>query len=267
VRIGAIKVHRDFGDSAQAKFVEYDRDAFLRSVSIFGMPPFGTCTVNPQTYLSIFTEPESDMDERMLSDPRGLVNRLLDAGPQLSATNIASYHTLNPEIDLTMRANGAGAYYGTFFDPTHPRSAEVLLGGSLQVKGPGGSDVGVFHADQRFGDDPQHAGTWAASGSENWIPGEPSPELLWTYAGGVPLGPETYSEIQLLGGQVMLCTVAPGIGKFQVPGFVTLGIALRGSDGSAYIHTVGPHIGLSYLPVRFTAQGIDIGVFFSRSYN
>ena len=53
---------------------------------------------------------------------------------------------------------------------------------------------------------------------------------------------------------------------FQVPGFVTLGILLRRQDGSTYIDALGPHIGAAYPPAHFTADGIDIGVFFSRNF-
>jgi uncharacterized protein (TIGR03437 family) len=270
VRVGAIKVIRHSGDEVQAKFVEYGQEAFLQSVSIFGMPPYGTCTVNINRQLSIFTEPGSEMDDRRLSDPRGLVSRLLDAGPRLQMKNTAAVPTgrFDPVIISPMFSNGAGAYYGVPMDPFRPRIEEVLYVGSLQVTGPGGQDVAAFEADQKFPTVVEYPATlWAGMVTDNWVPGEPSPELLWSEGAGLPVRGEKYSEIEFItGGQVMLCAVPPGTSRFQVPAFVTLAIALVRPDGSAYIEPRGPVVGFAYPPAHFSADGIDIGIFFSHNF-
>lgn len=266
VRLGVISVRRYDSDFAQAKFVQYERAALLQSVSVFGMPPFGTCTVNPQSHLGVFTLPQTYMDERRLADPAPIVPRRLDAGAQLQAQNVPAVQIGLTDTRSTMLANGPGTYYGGFLDRSRPRTLEVLDPGLVDVTGPGGGEVGSFQAEQQFASDPKYSELWPSLRSDNWVPGKPSPELLWSQTGH-PIPAEQYSEILMaMGDQVMVCSVAPGTGKFQVPGFVTLSIALRAPDGSTYIPTLGPHIGLAYLPTRFTADGIDIGVFFSRNF-
>src|SRR5260370_31817584 len=106
VRLGAVNI--DDG-VAQAKFVEYDREILLSSVSIFGMPPFGTCTVNVQTVNPLITQGEAAMDSRLLTDPPGITGRLLNVGQMLRA----SEHPPNAP-PLEIRANAPDLYYGCF---------------------------------------------------------------------------------------------------------------------------------------------------------
>lgn len=262
VRVGAIAVIRDPSDLdwITAKFEEYDRDVFLRSVSIFGNPPFGTCTVNARDSISFIdqTDPYS-VNELGLSEPPGSGGRFLDAGNQLDAVNTASFSTAVPVISTTMK-RGFADYSGVFRDPVFPRQVAPLRFGTVQVTGTGGRHVGAFQATQIFGSglivDPD-----ASTPGRKWLPGEPSPEFLWH-----PAPPGKYAVFKYYGsGQTFLCTVAPGVGSFRVPAFVTLAFAEAAADGSPYVNIVTESWGLEYLPVRFSAPGIDIGVFYSRN--
>jgi uncharacterized protein (TIGR03437 family) len=247
VRVGVINI--DTG-VAQAKFVEYDRDTLLSSVSMFGMPPFGTCTVNVQSLHPFITQDQAPMDSRFMADPPGITGRLLDVGQALGVSRDQS-----PLVLFLMRANVPGLYYGS-----PPRGVGVY--GLTEVFGTG-VDVQSMSAKQNVPLEwPLSASRWD---SQHWVPGEPSPEITWFFSDDGPKYSQIYSEIHQTSSHVLVCPVAPGVRKFQVPGFVTLALALRNDqDGSTYIPS-GGGVGALALPARFSAEGLDLGVFFARA--
>ena len=234
-------------DVGSGNFFRFDYNTLIRSSSV-AQPPAGACTV------STFG------GQNAPTDPALALITPLDAGGSLAVTGPKGAKTLARTLPGNYSATlGGGGIPGLPSIPGVPAAQpEYLDPGQYTVTGTGGADVGAFTAQLTM---PQPV-TWTNAASIANV--ARNQNLLITWTGGVAddfviVSGSSFQTTPQAGGFLIFYERA-GAGQLTVTYWVlsTLPISATISGVGTGQLSVGS---ASSNPPRFTASGIDIGVF------
>jgi hypothetical protein len=170
-------------DSGAGVFYRIDYNALIRSSTVAGQPPEGSCSV------STFG------GEDPPADPVAATLTPLDAGPSLTVSGPRGQKTMTRTQPGTYTAELGG---GTSFPGLPPPQPDYLEPGEYTVTGPGGSTVGPFTARTQ-----DLTVTWTG-GTAN--------ELVYIFGGSARSNPTV--------GGFFVCYERAQAGRFSIPSWV-----------------------------------------------
>ncbi len=229
-------------DMAVAMFVRYDYAALIAAQGLGGYSTVGACVV-------------SQFTGEGASDP--VVPAGLDPGAQLSLTGPGGVRAI-PGV-----AGQRGDYGATLGQDMGFGMPNLFLApGFYTATGPGGADVGPFNATMTV---PQ-ALNWTNQASITSVNRTRPLQVTWT--GGPPggvvfiMGSSAIST-PLQAGASFVCLAQSNAGQFTIPAMVLS--ALPASETQQGMPTGQLSLGAASPPVRFTAPGLDVGMFTNSS--
>jgi uncharacterized protein (TIGR03437 family) len=224
-------------DSGAGSFFRIDYNNLIRSSTVAGQPPEGSCSV------STFG------GENPPADPVAAALTPLDAGPSLTVSGPRGQKTMTRSQPGTYTAELGG---GTAFPGLPAPQPDYLEPGEYTVTGPGGAAVGPFTARISI----LNPVTWSNEAQITNVPrtqdltvtwtGGTANELVYIFGGSARSNPTV--------GGFFICYERAQAGRFAIPSWVLSTLPPSQAGGGQL--AVGS---VSLNPPRFTASGIDVG--------
>lgn len=241
LNIADISLNRFYAssDKAKANFRQYDFRGLISLYVLSGAPSIGGCAEYE------YTGAKPNVPDPVPFQP-------LDAGPQVSVNG--------PNGSQTLTEDSTGGYSATLGGGNSGQPAYLSPGNYTISDGSGGKAVGAFSAALTV---PQSI-TW--TNPPTVVNRSQDLTVSWSGASGsslvaivgltaVPISASTSAFAEII------CAADPDAGQFVIPSFV---LSTLPANGIVSATAAGVILEVAGVPVtRFTASGIDVGLFYS----